>query len=241
MKDILLSVVFMLNMGFMVLFAIDFLKKYKTNESSGKNNEADENSKDVTEHEPTSAPVRKAGVGKSKFSMDDVRRIAAKASENAVSEFMEEMDIEDVEFDETESPENTTQLSPEEIKTAFETDQRIADEISDSDDSIATPNATGADFDELARAELILGRKTEPTTEEHQYVVRVFANFKNTELMDHIPRYILDKLDECQRKVEALGVKIETTVPEKVSVNSFDEFIISDFIPKSQTLTPTTR
>ena len=59
--------------------------------------------------------------------------------------------------------------------------------------------------------------------------------------MDHIPRYILDKLDECQRKVEAIGVKIETTVPEKVSVNSFDEFIISDFIPKSQTLTPTTR
>ena len=52
--------------------------------------------------------------------------------------------------------------------------------------------------------------------------------------MDHIPRYILDKLDECQRKVEALGVKVETTAPEKVSVNSFDEFIISDFIPKSK-------
>ena len=69
MKDILLSAVFMLNMGFIVLFAIDFLKRYKTNESSGKNVEADENSKDVTEHEPTSAPVRKAGVGKSKFSM----------------------------------------------------------------------------------------------------------------------------------------------------------------------------
>ena len=81
MRDILLSVVFMLNMGFIVLFAIDFLKRYKTNESSGKNDEADENSKDVTEHEPTFAPVRKAGIGKSKFSMDDVRRIAAKASE----------------------------------------------------------------------------------------------------------------------------------------------------------------
>ncbi len=45
MKDILLSAVFMLNMGFIVLFAIDFLKRYKTNESSGKNVEADENSK----------------------------------------------------------------------------------------------------------------------------------------------------------------------------------------------------
>jgi len=31
MKDILLSVVFMLNIGFIVLFAIDFLKRYKTN------------------------------------------------------------------------------------------------------------------------------------------------------------------------------------------------------------------
>lgn len=235
MKDILLSLVFMLNMGFIVLFAIEFLKRNKPTESSEKNDVAKEKPEDETEHEPTSAPVRKAGVGKSKFSMDDVRRIAAKASENAVSEFLEEMDIEDVEFDETESSVKPAQLTPEEIKAAFETDQRIADEISDSDDSVATPNATGADFDELARAELILGRKTEPTTEEHQYVVRVFASIKNTELMDHIPRYILDKLDECQRKVEALGVKVETTSSEKVSVNSFDEFIITDFIPKSKT------
>lgn len=233
MKDILLSLVFMLNMGFIVLFAIEFLKRNKPTESSEKNDVADEKPQDVTEHEPTT-PARKAGVGKSKFSMDDVRRIAAKASENAVSEFLEEMDIDDVEFDETESTVKPAQLSPEEIKAAFETDQRIADEISDSDDSIATPNATGADFDELARAELILGRKNEPTTEEHQYVVRVFASIKNTELMDHIPRYILDKLDECQRKVEALGVKVETTSSEKVSVNSFDEFIITDFIPKSK-------
>lgn len=234
MKDILLSLVFMLNMGFIVLFAIEFLKRNKPTESSEKNDVADEKPQDVTEHEPTTTPARKAGVGKSKFSMDDVRRIAAKASENAVSEFLEEMDIDDVEFDETESTVKPAQLSPEEIKAAFETDQRIADEISDSDDSVATPNATGADFDELARAELILGRKNEPTTEEHQYVVRVFASIKNTELMDHIPRYILDKLDECQRKVEGLGVKVETTSSEKVSVNSFDEFIITDFIPKSK-------
>lgn len=232
MKDILLSLVFMLNIGFIVLSAIEFLKRNKSTDSTGKDDVEKEKPQHITEHEPTATPTRKAGVGKSKFSMDDVRRIAAKASENAVSEFLEEMDIDDVEFDETES--SVRQLTPEEIKAAFETDQRIADEISDCDDSIATPNATGADFDELARAELILGRKTEPTTEEHQYVVRVFANFKNTELMDHIPRYILDKLDECQRKVEALGVKVETTTLEKVSVNSFDEFIISDFVPKSK-------
>ena len=224
----------MLNMGFIVLLAIEFLKRNKPTESSEKNDVEEEKPQDVTEHEPTTTPARKAGVGKSKFSMDDVRRIAAKASENAVSEFLEEMDIDDVEFDESESSEKSAQLSPEEIKAAFETDQRIADEISDSDNSVATPNATGADFDELARAELILGRKNEPTTEEHQYVVRVFASIKNTELMDHIPRYILDKLDECQRKVEALGVKAETSSSEKVSVNSFDEFIITDFIPKSK-------
>ena len=124
MRDILLSVVFMLNMGFIVLFAIDFLKRYKTNQSVDKNVDADENPKDVTEHEPTSAPTRKAGVGKSKFSMDDVRRIAAKASENAVSEFLEEMDIEDVEFDETESSVKPAQLSPEEIIRILEMNLR---------------------------------------------------------------------------------------------------------------------
>lgn len=51
MRDILLSVVFMLNMGFIVLFAIDFLKRYKTNDSVGKNVNADDNPKDVAEHE----------------------------------------------------------------------------------------------------------------------------------------------------------------------------------------------
>ncbi|MCM1297743.1 MAG: hypothetical protein NC311_19575 [Muribaculaceae bacterium] len=229
MKELMFPIFCLLYGGFIALYAIDILKKKRNSKNVDESSVSDEQS-----DAPEKASVKKAGVGKSKFSIDDVRRIAVKASENAVNEIIGEMDIEDVEFDVPDSlatNPNITPLTSEEIQNAFETDDRIADEISDADDSVATPGASGCDFDELARAELILGRKTEPTTDEHKYVVRVFANFKNTELMDHIPKYILDKLEECQRKVEAMTTMPEPQPQEKVSVGAFAEFAISDFIP----------
>lgn len=229
MKELMFPLFCLLYGGFLALYAFDVLKKKRQDKSSEESAETDENT-DV----PKKTTIKKAGVGKSKYSIDDVRRIAAKASENAVNEIIGELEIDDVEFDEPESTSdkpNITPLSSKEVQDAFETDNRIADEISEADDSVAAPGASGCDFDELARAELILGRKTEPTTEEHKYVVRVFANFKNTELMDHIPKFILDKLEECQHKVETMTAKSDSKTPEKVEVGAFTEFVISDFIP----------
>lgn len=229
MKEMMFPLFCLLYGGFLALYAFDVLKKKHQDKSSEESADTDENT-DV----PKKTAIKKAGVGKSKYSIDDVRRIAAKASENAVNEIIGELEIDDVEFDEPESTSdkpNITPLSSKEVQDAFETDNRIADEISEADDSVAAPGASGCDFDELARAELILGRKTEPTTEEHKYVVRVFANFKNTELMDHFPKFILDKLEECQRKVEAMTAKSDSKTPEKVAVGAFTEFEISDFIP----------
>lgn len=227
MKDILLSAVFMLNLGLMILYLADFRKnKMKTPDNGTKSDKAEDSASDK--------PVRKNAVGKSKFSIDEVRRIAAKASEVAVAEILEEIDIEDVSFDEPDS----SALSPEEVKEAFETDLRIAEEIADSNDTVVMPSASGCDFDELARAELILGRKTEPSAEEHQYVVRVFASVKDTKLMDHIPKYILDKLEECHRKVEALDTAKEATSINKTEVKTFDEFVLSDFLPTPKTKNP---
>lgn len=229
MKEMMFPLFCLLYGGFLALYAFDMLKKKRVDKNCGESGEADEKTDSAKK-----ATVKKAIVGKSKYSIDDVRRIAVKASENAVNEIIGEIEIEEVEFDESESKSdssNITPLSSEEVQAAFETDNRIADEIADADDSVATPGASGCDFDELARAELILGRTTEPTTDEHKYVVRVFANFKDTELMDHIPKYILDKLEECQRKVEAMTAKSESQPPEKVSVGAFTEFVISDFIP----------
>ncbi len=195
--------------------------------------------------ESGSTPVRKAGIGKSRYSVDAVRKIVAKATEAAVVElFNEDIEIDDVEFDvpeESTTPPSPPALSPEEIKEAFETDKRIAEEIAASDNSVAEPIAEGATFDELARAELILGRKTAPTSDEHQYVVRVFADFKNTELMTHLPRYILDKLDECHRKVDEIALlkrSLQNYGSEPVSVKAYGEFELSDFLPKYQKLSP---
>lgn len=237
-KDLLLAAVFLLNIGLMALFAFDVMRRKK---------DIPEEKPGEVPNTPEQSPVavlsssgRKAGIGKSKYSVNDVRKLVAKAAEAVVVEyFNEDIELDDVEFDvPEESPAPAPPaLNSEEIKAAFETDERLAEEIAASDDSVAEPIAEGATFDELARAELILGRKTAPSSEEHQYVVRVFADFKNTELMNHLPPYILDRLDECHRKVDEMAEAKETTkvaTPEPVNVKAFGEFELSDFLPKYQ-------
>lgn len=237
-KDILLAAVFMLNIALMALIAFDVMRRKK--DSDDKKSEEPQDVSVEIQAESKSIPTRKAGIGKSKYSVDDVRKIVARATEAAVVELCnEDIEYDDVEFDipkEQTSP-IPPALSPEEIKAAFETDKRIAEEIASSDDSVAEPIAEGATFDELARAELILGRKTAPTAEEHQYVVRVFADFKDTEFMTHMPKYILDKLDECHRVVDKITTDKEssmTMIPEPVNVKAYGEFDLSDFLPKYQ-------
>ena len=238
-KDILLAAVFLLNVALMAYISFDVIRR-KKDSSAEKAGEAP----DVTEETKVgeaSTQIRKAGIGKSRYSVDDVKRIVAKATEAAVVElFNEDIEIDDVEFDVPEdsaTPPYPQALSHEEINEAFETDKRIAEEIAASDTSVVEPKADGATFDELARAELILGRKSAPTTEEHRYVVRVFADFKNTELMTRLPRYILDKLDECHRKADEIAAERESSriaAPETVNVKAYGEFELADFLPKYQ-------
>lgn len=239
-KDILLAAVFLLNIALMAYITLDVMRRKKDSSAETASDSTD--TKPESQVESVSAPVRKAGIGKSRYSVDDVKKIVAKATEAAVVElFIEDIELDDVEFDvpeESTTPSSPAALSPEEIDEAFETDNRIAEEIAANDNSVAEPIAEGATFDELARAELILGRKTAPTTEE----VRVFADFKNTELMTHLPRYILDKLDECHRKVDEIAAEKESskiTTPEPVSVKAYGEFELSDFLPKYQKTIPT--
>lgn len=236
-KDILLAAVFLLNIGLMAFIAFDVMRRKK--DTSEEKAEGAPNDPAQTTVTVPSSTERRAGIGKSRYSVDDVRKLVAKAAEAVVVEyFNEDIELEDVEFDVPDAKTATPPaLSPEEVKAAFETDERLAEEIAASDESVAEPIAEGATFDELARAELILGRKTAPSSEEHQYVVRVFADFKNTELMTHLPRYILDRLDECHRKVDELAEAKESakiSTPEPVNVKAFGEFELSDFLPKYQ-------
>lgn len=228
------AIVFLLNIGLMAFIAYDVMKKKQPTDNSSA-------PEDTTESEGVPSPdgnrpEKKAGIGKSKFSMAEVRKIAERAAQAALEDAVAgEMTLDEVQFDDepASSESNPATLDKEAMKAAFETDERIDAEVAASNGT-SEPMATGSTFDELARAELILGRKTEPSTEEHQYVVRVFADFKDTQLMDHIPKYILDKLNECHRKVEELNEKktpMHNVEPEKVK--EYAEFILEDYLPKS--------
>ena len=222
-KDLFFILLFGLNIGAMVFVALDTLRRNRKTPPATPT----ETSEEVT------SGTKKAGVGKSKFSIEEARR----RGYAAVDDYLETLDVDDVEFDEsTQTPAKPAALSPEETQKAFETDQRIAKEIADSDDSVAEPMASGMGFDELARAEVILGKKTEPSAEEHKYVVRVFADFKDTELMTKIPQALLDKLELCHKKVAEMDApkseKFEPKLQQPV-IKGYAEFSLADFLPKS--------
>ena len=225
-KDLFFILLFGLNIGAMVFVVLDTLRRNR----KAPNQPPAETPEDSTVDSPT---VKKAGVGKSKFSIEEARR----RGYAAVDDYLETLDVDDVEFDEsTQTPAKSAALSPEETQKAFETDQRIAKEIADSDDSVAEPMASGMGFDELARAEVILGKKSEPSAEEHKYVVRVFTEFKDTQLMTKIPQALLDKLELCHKKVEAMAAKTSEPaepVSTPATIKAYAEFSLSDILPKS--------
>lgn len=231
MNDIFLAIVFAMNIGLMAYISYDVLKKKQKTVDTANDNEPNA---DAAKPPFDSQPTKKAGIGKSKFSMDEVRMIAQRAAETALADAVAgEIELDEVRFDDEDDTrlQNNATLDPDAVKIAFETDVRIDAEVAESN-GVSEPMASGSTFDELARAELILGRKTEPTTEEHQYVVRVFADFKDTQLMDHIPKYILDKLNECHRKVEAMNEpKLSENKSEPVKVKNYEEFLLDDFLP----------
>ena len=135
-KDLLLAAVFLLNIALMAYITLDVMRRKK---DSSETNGDTPDTNDKSQSEPASTPVRKAGIGKSRYSVNDVKKIVAKATEAAVVElFNEDIEIDDVEFAVPEpSPASATPpaLSSEEIKEAFETDNRIAEEIAASDNS----------------------------------------------------------------------------------------------------------
>ena len=225
-KDLFFILLFGLNIGAMVFVALDTLRRNR----KAPNQPPAETPEDSTVDSPT---VKKASVGKSKFSIEEARR----RGYAAVDDYLESIEEDDVEFDKSQEPaNNSATLSPEDAKKAFETDERIAKEIADSDNSVAEPMASGVGFDELARAEVILGKKSEPSAEEHKYVVRVFTEFKDTQLMTKIPQALLDKLELCHKKVEAMAAKpSEPTeaVSTPTTIKAYAEFSLSDILPKS--------
>ena len=226
-KDLFFIIVFAMNIGAMLFIAMDYLRKTKKSVSKESEDKAGELSAS------DESDSRKATVGKSKFSIEEARKRAYAA----VDDYLESIEEDDVEFDKTpESANNSATLSPEDAKKAFETDERIAKEIADSDNSVAEPMASGVGFDELARAEVILGKKNEPSAEEHKYVVRVFTEFKDTQLMTKIPQALLDKLELCHKKVEAMAAKpAEPAEPVSTpaTIKAYAEFSLSDILPKS--------
>lgn len=149
-------------------------------------------------------------IGESTFSYEAFQ--AMQEEIKALRECVETlMDAKDAEFDEkTEEKQEPKEavpdarMSPEEEAKAWEDHRDEIANLDKEDESVAYPNplASGADFDSIAKATVILETPDGRTNEDLQFAVKLYRTLEGTEFCGCLPNALLEKLYECHRKVE---------------------------------------
>lgn len=163
-------------------------------------------------------------IGESKFSYEafKVMQDEIKSLKECVETLM---DAKDAEFDEPAQKEKEEQetkedfpdarMSPEEEMKAWEDNRDDIARLEREDDTVAYPNqlATGADFDSITKATVILETADGRTPEDLRFAMNIYRTLEGTQFSGCLPDALLDKLIECHRKVE---MKINSAPEDKI-------------------------
>ena len=164
-------------------------------------------------------------IGESKFNYE-----AFKAMQDEIKSLKEcvetLMDAKDAEFDEPAQKEKEEEqetkddapgarMSPEEEMKAWEDNRDDIARLEREDDTVAYPNqlATGADFDSITKATVILETADGRTPEDLRFAMNIYRTLEGTQFSGCLPDALLDKLIECHRKVE---IKINSAPEDKI-------------------------
>lgn len=147
-------------------------------------------------------------VGLSTYNVNDLKKLVTDIIAPIMKDCIEAaIEMKDVQFEESKTAREpaSARMTPEQEARAFD-DNRDREEILDTEDNtVAAPNtfASGADFDTLAKAQMILQSDGVPTPEEHKIVVDMYHSVEGTEFCARLPKALLEKLYECHRRAEA--------------------------------------
>lgn len=147
-------------------------------------------------------------VGLSTYNVNDLKKLVTDIIAPIMKECIEAaIEMKDVQFDESKIARETVsaRMTPEQEARAFDDNRDREDMLDKEDNTVAAPNtfATGADFDTLAKAQMILQSDGVPTPEEHKIVVDMYHSVEGTEFCARLPKTLLEKLYECHRRAEA--------------------------------------
>lgn len=147
-------------------------------------------------------------VGLSTYNVNDLKKLVTDIIAPIMKDCIEgAIEMKDVQFEESKTARESAsaRMTPEQEARAFD-DNRDREEMLDREDNtVAAPNsfATGADFDTLTKAQMILQSDGVPTPEEHKIVVDMYHSVEGTEFCARLPKALLEKLYECHRRAEA--------------------------------------
>lgn len=147
-------------------------------------------------------------VGLSTYNVNDLKKLVTDIIAPIMKDCIEAaIEMKDVQFEESKYARETVsaRMTPEQEARAFD-DNRDREEMLDREDNtVVAPNtfATGADFDTLAKAQMILQSDGVPTPEEHKIVVDMYHSVEGTEFCARLPKALLERLYECHRRAEA--------------------------------------
>lgn len=147
-------------------------------------------------------------VGLSTYNVNDLKKLVTDIIAPIMKDCIEAaIEMKDVQFEESKTAREfaPVRMTPEQEARAFDDNRDSEGMLEREDNTVAAPNsfATGADFDTLAKAQMILQSEGEPTPEEHKIVVDMYHSVEGTEFCARLPKALLEKLYECHRRAEA--------------------------------------
>lgn len=171
------------------------------------------------EQEKSTAPVEPADViGASGFSVEKFKEMFAEIIRPVVMECVEAvMEAKDVQFEESKTPTTIpdARMSPQQEARVFEDYRDIEEKLESEDNSPTPPNtfASGADFDTLTQATMILQSDNPPTKEEQQVVMKVHRSIEGTEFSTLLPNNLLERMYLCHRNAEMKNASLRAQEP----------------------------
>ena len=202
-----------------LLFQFIDRRKPATEEKKEESPESADGNMNAGGIEASEVPVDEDNVvGLSTYDVNDLKKLVTDIIAPIMKDCIEAaIEMKDVQFEESKTAREpaSARMTPEQEARAFD-DNRDREEMLDREDnSVAAPNtfATGADFDTLAKAQMILQSDGVPTPEEHKIVVDMYHSVEGTEFCARLPKTLLEKLYECHRRAEAHDEAFRTDEP----------------------------
>lgn len=175
----------------------------------------DEEPKSTTE----TASAGTNAIGVSTFSYEDfcAMRDEIRSLKTCIEGLMEMKDVEfakeDKKIEETEVGETPDgRMSPEQEASAWEDHRDEEAQLDREDNTMASPNplASGADFDDIVKANVIMETADGRTPEDLKFAMNIIHTLEGTQFCGCLPDALLEKLHECHRRAELR----ETPMPE---------------------------